>query len=264
MLVRFGALIVGLLTVGHLGCDGGQGRYADLFSGKLIYEDLSYPLDRYSLIWPGYKADAIQIDTVKTIARDGVLLMRYHFSEHLGTHLDAPNHLFAGAPSGTQTELKSFFANAVVIDIANQCSKNPDYLLQKRDIEIWEEIYRPIPDHTLVFVYTGWGSYWGNAKKYFGFDRKKNMHFPGVSPEAVEFLLNQRQIVGMGIDVALIEGGRRNEMIVHRALLQRGKLLLENVANLDRVPARNAKVIIAPLKVSGSSGSPVRIFAILP
>ncbi|MDQ7054217.1 MAG: cyclase family protein, partial [candidate division KSB1 bacterium] len=115
MLVRFGALIVGLLTVGHLGCDGGQGRYADLFSGKLIYEDLSYPLDRYSLIWPGYKADAIQIDTVKTIARDGVLLMRYHFSEHLGTHLDAPNHLFAGAPSGTQTELKSFFANATTL-----------------------------------------------------------------------------------------------------------------------------------------------------
>ncbi len=263
MRLRFGALMV-LMILTQLSCDRGDRKYSALFSGELFYEDLSYPLDRYNLVWPEYGDGGFEADTLKTIARDGAFVMKYHFADHLGTHLDAPNYLFAGAPAVHQIDLSAFFANAVVIDISNHCSKNPNYLLQKRDIEIWEEIYRPIPDHSIVFVHTGWGSYWGNARKYFGWDRKKNMHFPGVSPEAADFLINQRNVVGIGIDVAMIEGGQSTEPVVHRMLLQRGKLLLENVANLDRVPARNARVIMAPLKVAGGSGSPVRILAVLP
>jgi kynurenine formamidase len=43
-----------------------------------------------------------------------------------------------------------------------------------------------------------------------------------------------------------------------------GKYQLENVANLGRVPAVGAYLIVAPIKIEGGSGGQVRIFAVLP
>ncbi len=259
-----GVLVLFLVTLQLSACGNEDGRYEELFSGRLPSVDLTYPLDQFSLIWPGYGGGPLKIDTVKSIGRDGFTALQLHFSDHLGTHVDAPIFLTAGGLSVDHFPLSQLFASAVVIDISNQCSKNPDYLLQRRDIEIWEEVYRPIPKHAMVFVYTGWGGYWGNGKKYFNFDRKRQMRFPGVSREAAHYLLQNRDIVGLGIDTASIEGGLAEGFPVHRLLLARQKLVVENVANLDRVPARNAKVVLAPLRIGGGGAAPVRLLAILP
>ena len=39
---------------------------------------------------------------------------------------------------------------------------------------------------------------------------------------------------------------------------------LENVANLETLPATGATLIALPMKITGGSGGPVRIIAILP
>jgi kynurenine formamidase len=39
-------------------------------------------------------------------------------------------------------------------------------------------------------------------------------------------------------------------------------LILENLANLDRLPDR-VELVIAPLKVRGANGAPARVFALL-
>ncbi len=252
------------LTLSLLSCTSRDSDDQELFSGEKKYVDLTYPLDRFNLIYPEYGNTLFKMDTLATIARDGFLLFSYRLADHLGTHIDAPAHLMAGAATVDRLPLQSLFANAVVIDISNYCDKNPDYLLRRQDIEVWEEVYRYIPEHALVLVHTGWGSRWGNARKYFNFDARGRMHFPGVSVEAAEFLLTNRNITGIGIDVPLIDGGLAEGFPVHNAVLQAGKYVLENVANLDRMPARNAKVVVAPLNIAGGSGSQVRILAIVP
>ena len=51
-------------------------------------------------------------------------------------------------------------------------------------------------------------------------------------------------------------------MDLHRIWLGAGRMILENVANLDQVPER-VQVVVAPMKVAGANGAPVRIFALL-
>jgi kynurenine formamidase len=50
---------------------------------------------------------------------------------------------------------------------------------------------------------------------------------------------------------------------LHRIWLGAGRLILENVANLERLP-RRAQVVVAPMKVAAANGAPTRIFALLP
>jgi kynurenine formamidase len=43
-----------------------------------------------------------------------------------------------------------------------------------------------------------------------------------------------------------------------------GKYGLQCLCNLDRLPATGALVVAAPLKILNGSGSPLRVFAIVP
>ncbi len=49
----------------------------------------------------------------------------------------------------------------------------------------------------------------------------------------------------------------------HRTLLPRGICILENLTNLDQIPAPRCPLIALPLKLKGCSGSPVRAIAIV-
>lgn len=68
----------------------------------------------------------------------------------------------------------------------------------------------------------------------------------------------------MGIDTASIDHGPSKDFITHRVLNGANIYGLENVANLDRLPAKGATLIALPMKIKGGTGGPVRIIAILP
>jgi kynurenine formamidase len=52
-------------------------------------------------------------------------------------------------------------------------------------------------------------------------------------------------------------------MDLHRVWLSAGRMILENVNNLDQLPDR-APIVVAPMKVARANGAPTRIFALLP
>ena len=87
------------------------------------------------------------------------------------------------------------------------------------------------------------------------------MHFPGFSRAAAEFLVSQRAVRGVGIDTASIDPGRSRDFPAHRVLNGADVYALENVAALDRLPARGAVVTALPVKIKGGTGGPVRIIA---
>ncbi|MEP7337650.1 MAG: cyclase family protein, partial [Acidobacteriota bacterium] len=90
-----------------------------------------------------------------------------------------------------------------------------------------------------------------------------NLHFPGISREAAE-LLAQRKIDAIGIDTASIDYGQSKDFIVHQVLYGANIYGLENVANLERLPAKGATLIALPMKIKGGTGGPARIIALLP
>jgi kynurenine formamidase len=90
------------------------------------------------------------------------------------------------------------------------------------------------------------------------------MHFPGYSKESTGFLVTKRNIKGIGIDTLSGDCGTSPDFIVHHTINTAGKFILENVANLDKLPSKGATLIIAPIKIEGGSGGQCRIWAILP
>jgi len=131
------------------------------------------------------------------------------------------------------------------------------------DIAGWEQANGAIPMNAVVIARTGWDSRWNSAKDYRNADAKGVMHFPGYSLEAARFLVEARHALGLGIDTLSIDFGPSKDFSVHHYTLAHSLYHLENVANLDMAPGSGGLVLVAPMKLEGGSGGPVRILALV-
>lgn len=239
---------------------------SSLDESKII--DLTHSFDEKSIYWPTAKPFEWQKEAWgKSAGGYWYTAGRYAASEHGGTHLDSPIHFGEGKQAMDEIPLTHLVGPAVVIDITAQCAKDADYRLTVEDIAGWETQHGKIADNSIVLIRTGWEKFWGDKKKYLGTDKPgdtANLHFPGISREAAELLARQRRIDGVGLDTASLDHGPSKDFIAHQILNGANIYGLENVANLDRLPARGATLIALPMKIKGGTGGPVRIIAMLP
>jgi kynurenine formamidase len=233
---------------------------------KLI--DMTYPFAADTLYWP--TAKPFRLETVsegKTPQGYWYSSYNYSASEHGGTHLDAPFHFAEGKWTTEQIPLANLIGPGVVIDVRSKADADRDYLLRIDDIRAWEKKHPRIPRGAIVLMYTGWGKYWGDRKRYFGTDEPGNvtdLHFPGFSKEAAEFLIKERAVKAVGLDTPSIDHGPSQDFIAHQTLCGASIPIFENVAALDRLPPLGATVFALPMKIKGGSGGPLRIFAVIP
>ncbi|MDP9130858.1 MAG: cyclase family protein [Candidatus Binatota bacterium] len=233
---------------------------------KLV--DLTYEFSAETHHWPTAKPFHFE-KVAEGRTPGGFWYSSYNYggSEHVGTHLDAPFHFAEGKRTAEQIPLSQLIGPGVVIDVSRQVVKDADYRVQVSDIAVWEKANGRIPIGAILLIRSGWGKFWGDRKRYFGTDTPgdtDNLHFPGLSKEAAEFLVKQRRIKAVGIDTPSIDHGPSREFATHQVLGAANLSIFENVANLDRLPAKNATIYAIPMKIKGGSGAPLRIFAILP
>jgi kynurenine formamidase len=88
------------------------------------------------------------------------------------------------------------------------------------------------------------------------------MHFPGFSAASVKLLI-ARKISGIGCDTMSADYGASEDFAVHHLALGAGLYHLENLADLSEVPEVGASLVVAPIKLEGGSGGPVRVFALI-
>jgi kynurenine formamidase len=86
---------------------------------------------------------------------------------------------------------------------------------------------------------------------------------PGFSEQAARFLVEQRDIAGIGVDTLSLDAGVAQKFVAHLAILGAGKYGIELLANLSRVPAAGATVFIGAMKHDGATGGPARILALV-
>ncbi len=239
-------------------------RFQELFMGKTKIVDLTYTINESTPHWPAKNYKSFHLETIATLEKDGVLSKAFYTPEHLGTHIDAPNHFEKNQPSVEKIPVEQFFGPAIVIDISSQADKNPDYRLTLDDIKAWEGRNGRIPNGAMILLRTGWGKCWTNYDRYKNQDEKGEMHFPSYSKESAEFLIGERNVKALGIDNLSIDYGLSKDFIVHHLVNRAGKYGLENLANLDQLPEKGAMLIVAPVKVEDGSGGPTRIFVVLP
>src|SRR3569833_1973782 len=77
------------------------------------------------------------------------------------------------------------------------------------------------------------------------------------------YALLDRGSSAVGFDGPSADPVDSTTMDLHRIWLSAGRMILENVNNLDQLPDR-AQVVVAPMKVARATGAPTRIFALLP
>jgi kynurenine formamidase len=229
--------------------------------------DLTYPFDEHAIYWPTAKPFEWQKESWGvTPAGYWYTAARYAASEHGGTHVDAPIHFGKDKRTMDELSLKQLIAPAIVIDISAKCANDADYRLSADDISAWEKKHKPIAAGSIALIHTGWGRFWPDKKKYLGSDTPgdtAHLHFPGISREAAELLV-KRNVAGVGLDTASLDYGQSKDFIAHQTLNGANIYGLENVANLERLPATGATLIALPMKIKGGTGGPVRIVAALP
>lgn len=196
-----------------------------------------------------------------TLEKNGVEANSWKIHEHLGTHTDAPNHFIKGQKSLDQIELKDLIVPVVVIDIEAKASKNSDAELTLEDINLFEKEYGKIPDHSCVMMYSGWEKHLKDSL-FVGLNSKQVKHYPGFSNDAIKFLLTERNIAGIGVDVLSFDPGIDENYTGHKTLFTAGKWGVECVANLNKIPKTGATVIIGAPKVGKATGGFSRIIAV--
>jgi len=206
----------------------------------------------------------VEFSTVAQLETDGYYLRRFSLGEHSATHINAPNSFYPNGVGIDQYSAESLVVSAVVIDIRQQVSVNSDYALTPADISLWEQQYGNIPPESVVILYTGWQEKWQNPTAFFNKDSSGSLHFPGFSKEATEFLLTQRQISGIGIDTHGVDAGQDTSFATNRLVLEQAGIVLENLTNLDQLPAIGTTLIIGILRLQNGSGSPAAIIALIP
>lgn len=217
--------------------------------------DLSHPINETMPHWPG--DPSTKITPHSTVAADGYTLNSLTIGEHSGTHIGAPVHFRHSGRSIDDIPPDQLVAPAVNIYIEQQAAANRDYLLAADDIILWEQAHGRIEDNSVVLINSGWSSFW-NTDTYWGKD-ESGLHFPGISTDAATFLLQERRIIGLGIDTAGIDGGQSTDFATNILLAHNDVYHLENL-NLSSVVRPRLTIVIGALAIRNGSGSPCRVF----
>jgi kynurenine formamidase len=191
----------------------------------------------------------------------------FRSAEHGGTHLDAPIHFAIDRLSTDHIPLDGLIGPAAVVDVSDRAT--PDYQVSVSDLEEWEARHGPLPEGGILLLATGWSRRWPDRAAYLGTDRigpdaVADLRFPGLSPEAAQWLVDGRGIVAVGIDTASLDYGRSQDFASHVILFEDNIAGFENVTDLDRLPPVGAYVVALPMKIERGSGGPLRIVAFVP
>nr|VFK22076.1 MAG: Kynurenine formamidase [Candidatus Kentron sp. MB]VFK27672.1 MAG: Kynurenine formamidase [Candidatus Kentron sp. MB]VFK74384.1 MAG: Kynurenine formamidase [Candidatus Kentron sp. MB] len=243
------------------------------FSGDFsrgAWIDLTHAFSEASVYWPVSrtfeKTTVFEGDTDK-----GHYYSAYDFqaAEHGGTHMDAPVHFYKGRNAVHEVPIEQLIGEAAVMDISRQVEKDRDYQFSVQDILAWEKEHGRLPDGVILLINTGLARFYPERKQYMGTDKRgqagvDELSFPGIHPKAARFLTTQRNIKAVGLDTPSIDYGKSKRFESHVILCDKNVPGFENVANLDKLPAKGATVFALPMKIKGGSGAPLRIVAFVP
>ena len=190
--------------------------------------------------------------------------------EHSGTHFDAPHHWITGKdyPDGSVDTMdpQYFMAPANVIDCSKESAADPDFLLTVDHVKAWETEHGEIKEGEWVLMRTDWDKYNNDEAKFLNAD-DTGPHTPGPTAEVITYLMEEKKALGWGSQCigtdAGAAGGFEIPFPAHNLLHKHNRYGLASLCNLDKLPAKGAVLVTAPLKIVQGTGSPIRAIALV-
>jgi kynurenine formamidase len=207
--------------------------------------DLSHPMENEMPIFPGLPSPSFT--DIATVARDGYAMSKYELLNHIGTHVDAPAHQIAGGATFDEIPLERLVTEAVTLDVSGR-GGGP---LTVEDVAPHLDRIEP---GDLVLLYSDNARNWGTDDYWTGW------RYPDANASRA---LIETGLSGIGFDGPSADPVDSTTFDLHRIWLGAGRLILENLTQLDQLPERT-QIVVAPLKVRAANGAPARIFAFIP
>ena len=242
-----------------------NGEPGSAFPNTLSYSrvvDLSQTIHPNIPRWPG--DPRVAFETVAQISDEAYRLRRISLGEHSGTHINAPSGFHDDGMSIGGFSARSLIAAAIVMDAAESSARNADYLVTLEDVQVWEQQFGSVPKGSILLLYSGWQEKWDTPHAFLNLDSNGAGHFPGFGMEAVRFLIAERRVGGIGIDTHGVDGGQDQKFAVNRLILEKPRIVLENLTNLDQLPPTGTTLAIGILRLVGGAGSPASVLALVP
>lgn len=203
--------------------------------------DLTHPIEPGMPVYPGDEEPAIT--TTATIAKDGYQAQRLILTTHTGTHIDAPAHLIPGGKTLDQFPAAHLQGKTRVVD----CRGVQGEITLSR----LEPLAR-LHEAEFILILTGWDRHWGTDGYFTG--------YPVLAREAALWLA-ALPIKGIGVDTISLDPPRAESLANHRAFLDRGKLIIENLTHLEDIADQTCRLYCLPLPIAHADGAPARVIA---
>ena len=249
---------------------------ADLATGKLRVVDLTHTLSpefptlqlppEFGQVW------AFKQERISRYDAAGPAWYWNNFScgEHTGTHFDAPAHWVTGKDhprnTGDTIDPQRFMAPAAVVDASAQVANDPDWILTPEFLRDWESRHGSIPRGGWLLFRTDWSKRLADPAAFANL-LEDGPHAPGPSRETVQWLIEERDVCGFGVETINTDAGQASSwdppLPCHTLMHGANRFGLQCLNNLDQLPPQGAFVIAAPLKIRAGSGSPLRVLALV-
>ena len=170
---------------------------------------------------------------------------------HAGTHIDSPLHFVEKGQGIDGISLDKLMGKITIVDCTGL----------GRGGAVTKEMLTELSITKRMLFKFGWCKYWKTEEYY--------KDYPFFTKEAAEYLVSQKvELIAMDTPspddsrIKLEQGilGTEKDSPIHKLFLRKGVILIEYLANLDKVTEYEGWNISAmPLKIKGADGSPARV-----
>jgi kynurenine formamidase len=191
----------------------------------------------------------VSIESAKTLEKDGWNATTLHLYSHGGTHMDAPIHFGVSSQTIDQIPLGQCMGPAWLVDFPRIQARA---LIRVDDLG---QVAGKVREGDGLLLRTGW------SRRVD--DPSYRDELPRVSLELATWCVAKRiRILGVEPPSVADVNNVGELTAVHKVLLEAGVIIVEGLANLDRIRCERVTFMAFPLKVAGGDGAPVRAFAV--
>jgi len=203
----------------------------------------------------------VEVKPVFEWEHEKVNLNQITYWEHVGTHMDAPAHFSEGS-TVDEIPAEDLVLPLAVVDIKARAAEDSLALLTLEDLKSWEAQNGRIPERACVAMHSGWSKH-VDTPKFKSLDENGKHRQPAFHIDAVEFLMEERNVVALAVDTFSFDNQHSPGSDVHYKWLGDDRWGIENVNNLGDVPPVGATIVVGQPSIKGGSGGPNRVLALV-
>lgn len=243
-------VMVGVLTTGGaamatfgFGVQGGGGSQLSCPGGM---SRLGHVFDENASVFEGDPETLIEV--VATVKDDGFKVEKVTMGVHTGTHIDAPGHFFEEGRTIDQLEATEFVWPAYVIDVRSRMTgaeSDGDIVLSPADIRAYEKAHGKIRPKSMVIIQTGFDAKFGTPEY--------NGATPGFSGDAVQWMVDNRNIGGVGSDTFGPDATSDINFEATSTILENDRVAMPGINDVDSLSIRDDIIIASAVPLRDGS-----------